>query len=431
MIRPSDRRIQFLIHGLIAWLFLSKISFGSFIPGFPREVSFLIFQQGFHPYMNVVCCLLLGFPLITMAKFTSPKNILSPFYTLFIFALVVILSLQTILQMFYVNVSESVFIQTAALASSIFMVWVYGRVIPQLWTIEKFIRVIRNWCGILVLLSLVLFVVNSGVVFKGGRFIGVFKHIPYMVTCSTVAFVFFLLPLTNENKFFRFLVLIASFVAIVLTGTRSSAAAALLSLVLSFVVFEAKTTAQRFQKIAVALGLTMVVLFFGFDLFDYAQGVMTGQKGLMMREAQDGVASRKDEFERGLQMFEDHPWLGQGLVSKFASGSDVDVSNYNAMKDPHNIFVSAGVIGGWPLLCLSAVAVVFILIGSLKALARGTQAQKLIAIYAASHLPILIIYHVHLSLGGMADRMYWLSFGFLAIIAQRVKASQDTSQSNL
>jgi uncharacterized protein (DUF2062 family) len=33
-------------------------------------------------------------------------------------------------------------------------------------------------------------VVAGGAVFKGGRFVGVFKHIPHMVTCATVAFVF-------------------------------------------------------------------------------------------------------------------------------------------------------------------------------------------------------------------------------------------------
>jgi hypothetical protein len=40
---------------------------------------------------------------------------------------------------------------------------------------------------------------------------------------------------------------------------------------------------------------------------------------------------------------------------------------------------------------------------------------QIFAIYALVQIPILIIYHWHLSLGGMADRMYWLVFGFLAL----------------
>lgn len=423
--KASDGRIQFLIQGLIAWIFLSKISFGGFLPFFPRQFPYLIFQQGLHPYLNVVFCALLGFPLIFLFLRVEDRNRLSPFYKIFLVAVAVTLSLQTFLQIFYVNFTESAVLQIGALGSSLFMVLIYGWIIPSLWSWERVVRLISKWCGVLVLLSILLLLVHPSGAFKGGRFIGIFKHIPYMVTCATVAFIFHLLP--TQHKIWRILVLVTSFAAIVLTGTRSSAGAAILALGLSFILFEAKSTLHRLQKIAIFVSLVLVTIFFGQDLFEYAQGVATGKNALMMREAQDGVASRKEEFERGLQMFEEHPWLGQGLVSKFAAGNEVDVSNYNAMKDPHNIFVSAGVIGGWPMLMLSIMAIVLMTVGCLKILMRFRRdpSQLILAIYLLSHIPILIIYHVHLSLGGMADRIYWLVFGLLAISSEKILSRKE------
>lgn len=423
MIKAEDGRIQFLIQGLVAWIFLSKISFGGFIPFVPRSLPPVIFQQGFHPYLNVIFCFLLGFPLIFLFRRVQNPRRLSPFYRLFWMALAVTLSLQTGLQIFYVNYDEPAALQLAALGSSLFMMLIYGWIVPSLWSWKKIVDVVSKWCAWLLILSLIVLVVHPGAAFKGGRFIGVFKHIPYMVTCATVGFIFFLRP--TEHKIWRFFILFLAFLAIGLTGTRSSVAAALLALGLSFILFEAKSGLQRFQKVSVFILLTTVTIFFGQDLFEYAQGVATGKNALMMREAQDGVASRTEEFERGLEMFESHPWLGQGLISKFAAGNDVDVSNYNAMKDPHNIFVSAGVIGGWPLLLLSVMSLALMAVGCLKILMRFRRdsSQLILAIYLLSHIPILIIYHVHLSLGGMADRIYWLTFGFLAVAAPASRAS--------
>ena len=95
------------------------------------------------------------------------------------------------------------------------------------------------------------------------------------------------------------------------------------------------------------------------------------------------------------------------------------------MKDPHNIFVSAGVIGGWPMLVLAAVALIFMTIGALKALRSDNISKRQLGIYLAAHIPILVIYHVHLSLGGLADRMYWLVFGFLAASINFVPRNQS------
>lgn len=423
MIRARDGRILFLIKALVALLFLSKISLGSFLLPVPYSFSFLIFQQGMHPFVNVFLCFLLGLPLGLMWLKVRDRHHLSGFYKLFVFALILTMTVQTLLQISFVNTEESPVMQFGALAVSLFMVVIYGMIIPSLWDVKDFMYFVQRWSGVLVLISLVLWLGAGTAVFKGGRFVGVFKHIPHMVTCATVAFVFSLGTLLEDQKMkhkvFSALVLAGSFFAIILTGTRSSAGAAVLAFVVTMVLHKTETNQGRIFKFASLSILLTFALFFGSQVYDFARGVATGQNALGTREAQDGIASRWEEVERGSQIFLQQPWLGHGLLSKFASGNEVDVSNYNAMKDPHNIFVSAGVIGGWPLIVLAGISLILMVVGSFKALVSFDISKRQVAIYLLSHIPILVIYHIHLSLGGMADRLYWMVFGFIAASVSR------------
>ncbi|WP_413559909.1 O-antigen ligase family protein [Bdellovibrio sp. HCB209] len=417
MIQAKDARILFLIKSLVALVFLCKVSLGGLLP-IPREIPYLIFQQGMHPYVNVLLTFLLGFPLLLLWLRVRARQHLSGFYKLFVFFLMIVLAVQTLLQVHYVNPDESAVMQIGAMLVSLFMVGIYGLIIPSLWNVQDFLRFVQRWTGALVLLSLVVLIVSPGAAFKGGRFIGVFKHIPHMVTCATIAFVFtlgtFLADHKLKHKIWNGLILLASFFAIILTGTRSSAAAAMFAFVVTLILHETRTTKGRMFKFAVVSFLISFTVFFGVQSYELAHDIATGQTSLGGRHAQDGVASRWEEVERGAEIFKQEEWLGHGLMSKFASGNDVDVSNYNSFKDPHNIFISAGVVGGWPLLILAAIALGFMTIGSLKALKSFSIAKRQVAIYLLAHIPILVIYHIHLSIGGMADRMYWMVFGFVA-----------------
>ncbi|MNL70978.1 hypothetical protein D3C87_1960580 [compost metagenome] len=72
-------------------------------------------------------------------------------------------------------------------------------------------------------------------------------------------------------------------------------------------------------------------------------------------------------------------------------------------------------------------------VGAMKALIGRDLVKRQIAIYLLAHIPILVIYHVHLSLGGMADRMYWLVFGFVAANMSVIgthKPSRETTLSS-
>lgn len=417
-----DGRILFLIKALVALVFLSKVSLGSFLP-LPHSFAFLIYQQGLHPFVNVFLCVLFGVPLAFLGLKARGRNHLSGFYKLFVLVLIFTLTAQTLLQAYYVNPQESVTMQIGALAVSLFMVILYGMMIPSLWTLEDFLGYVQKWSGALVLISLVLWGVAGDHVFKGGRFIGVFKHIPHMVTCATVAFVFslgtFLREEKLQHKIWSAWILAASFLAIILTGTRSATGAILLALIATIFLHKTKTNQGRIFKFGFLALMVTFTLFFGSQTYDFARALVVGQSSLGGRGVQNGVAARWEEVERGIQIFLREPWLGQGLVSKFAAGNDVSVSNYNAMKDPHNIFVSAGVVGGWPLLSLSAIALILILIGSIKSLSSHDISKRQISVYLFTHIPILVIYHIHLSIGGMADRLYWLVFGFVAVSVVR------------
>ncbi|KYG66110.1 hypothetical protein AZI86_03335 [Bdellovibrio bacteriovorus] len=431
MIKARDGRILFLIKALVAMIFIAKISLGSFLP-VPRNFSFILFQAGLHPVVNVFLCVLFGVPLLLLFLKVRDRYSLSPFYKLFLFLLTLTLSVQTVLQTHFVNTQESTILQLGAAGMAIFMIMVYGVAIPSLWSPEDFVRFVQRWSGTLVLISLALLLVAPGAVFKGGRFIGIFKHIPHMVTCATIAFVFslgtFLVETKSKHKIWNALIIFTSFVAVVLTGTRSSAAAALLAFVVTMIMHKTQSNQGRIFKFAFISLFVTFTLFFGPTVYEFAQGIATGQNSLGNREAQDGVASRWEEVERGSEIFMEEPWLGHGLLSKFAAGNDVDVSNYNAMKDPHNIFISAGVIGGWPFLALSGFALLIMTIGALKTLMVSDISKRQIAIYLLAHIPILVIYHVHLSIGGMADRMYWMVFGFVAASTLRSIQNQTLTK---
>lgn len=432
MLQVRDRRIKFLIKSLLGLIFLSKVSLGSFFP-VPRSFSFILFQQGMHPYLNVALCFLLGVPLLLLGLRVRDRHSLSGFYKLFCFLLVAVLIFQTCSQI-YIGQGGDPLLQMAALMTSVLLIAVYGVAIPSLMTADEFLKSLQRWAGFFVLLSLAMFVVRSGYVFKGGRFIGVFKHIPHMVTCATVGFIFsiatYALAKTRTEKTWSVVVAGASFVAIILTGTRSSAGAAVLALCLMLLLVPAKSNGTKILKTAVVSVAFTFVLFFGAQTFNYAVAIATGQSALGSRQAQDGIASRWEEVERGIASFKESPWLGHGLLSKFSAGDEADVSNYNAMKDPHNIFVSAGVTGGWPLAFLSLIAVLFMCIGSVKAMSSRHRAKSFVAVYLASHIPILIIYHIHLSIGGMADRIYWMVFGIVATSIFAVRAPLPSSVLN-
>ena len=302
----------------------------------------------------------------------------------------------------------------------IFTIYFFGRVIPTTIKPEYFLKVIKTTTVVLCWCSLIGLVLFSGTSFKGGRFIGVFKHIPHMVSVATIACSFlvydlFVLPLNRRQRILSWLSFICGFFLLVLTGTRSALAAVLLTVILATIRFPSGNPATKMLKTSLAVTSLLVGLFFGEKIIDYAIEVVRGEESIGLRAAQDGIAARADEIERGYKMFQQNEWLGLGLLSKYGSTDEKSVGNYSANKDPHNLFISAGVIGGWGLVTLTAFGFLSMILASLKSLLSKDKALQVLAIYVLTQIPIIFIYHIHLSMGGIADRIYWIVFGYMAL----------------
>ncbi|MFN3453514.1 MAG: O-antigen ligase family protein [Pseudobdellovibrio sp.] len=313
-----------------------------------------------------------------------------------------------------------VYLQIGMALSACFTVYLYSRVIPSELSAHKFFIFLKNISLTFCLLSLVALVLFPDLTFKGGRFIGVFKHIPYMVTTATVACGFMIYDLfaTNKSRYKKILIfccLLLCLLTLILTGTRSALLAVILSYFIAFVVFPAKKALSQFLKVSTAITCLLGVLFFGNIITDHVINVIRGNESVGLRAAQDGVASRLDEFQRGLKSFQNSPFLGHGLLSKFGEINENDVGQYNANKDPHNLLVSAGVIGGIFFIVIVALGFLILIFKSMQKLKSKDPVYKVMAIYMITQLPILFIYHMHLSMGGMADRVYWLIVGYMCI----------------
>lgn len=405
---------------LIALIFLSKVSFG-FIPGFPYQESFFIFQKGLHPFVNIFFNIIIGSVLVIKFFWKSNHHYLqNRFFKFYLFIFCLFLLAITAVQ---VVLGESIspwWLQISAALSACFTVVLFSRVIPSELSIIKFITLTQKISIVLCYLSLILLIVMPSLSFKGGRFIGVFKHIPYMVTTATLASVFLIYELFAKSNsrprlIYLLLSLAVAMTALILTGTRSALFAVILSYFLAFLFFPAKKAANQFIKVSVAFALVIATVLFGQNISNYALELVRGESAVGLRAAQDGVASRFDEFDRGYEIFAKSPIIGQGLLSKFGEINETDVGQYNANKDPHNILVSAGVIGGFGFIVLVFVGFIGLIAVSFKKLRSATPEFKILAIYMLTHIPILFIYHVHLSLGGMADRFYWIVIGYMMI----------------
>lgn len=157
---------------------------------------------------------------------------------------------------------------------------------------------------------------------------------------------------------------------------------------------------------------------FGTMAAQFASDVATGKAAIGNRAPQDGVSDRLDEIRRGLDMLQKSPHVGLGLLSKFSSDDAEDVAeSYNSFQDPHNLFISSAVVAGWPFGLWVFLGFLALTAGCLRLIAIRQPPGLTIGIYLLSHVPILSIYHMHLSLGGLADRLYWMTFGYLGLLA--------------
>jgi O-antigen ligase len=260
--------------------------------------------------------------------------------------------------------------------------------------------------------------------FKGGRFVGFFKHIPHMVTASTCAFIFLMPKVFDEttwtykkNTLLVLLGLALLAIAVLLTSTKAAFVTVLITAIVGIIIFKSYKFSFKLFKFAALASLLISILLLGIPTIEFMYNISTGKISFGLRPAQDGVQTRMEEVTRGWSMFERSPYFGLGLLYKFLNNSKegIEVESYNSFKDPHNLFVSSAVIGGYPLLALSIIGYIFLIIGAVRGMMNKDENQKLLGLFLLAHLPVFVIYHAHFSLGGMGDRLYWLVFGYLGI----------------
>lgn len=405
---------------LISLMFISKISL-KWTMLVPYSFSVFIYQYGLSPYINFGLNFFFFAILFFIWVKKKDKVKLHPIYLMYMYAVMATLTVQTLLQIALVNVSHGAGMQIGGLLIALVLLMMYGIMIPSLFPLERFVTVLRKNAVFWVLLSLVLLPVFMPFFFRGGRFIGVFKHIPHMVSASTFAFIFFIPKVyaLKKDKPFKqaaldVFILFLLAVAVVLTATKAALVTILIVFLLATIFYGSKKKITRVFKFFVITTLVLGVALFGVPTAEFVYDVATGQKSFGMRPAQDGIESRLDEVYRGIKMFQKEPVFGQGILYKFMGGEGVELDGYNSFKDPHNLYISAGVIGGWPFLILSIIGYFMMTLGALKGLVQKNVYRQALGLFLISHLPVFIIYHVHLSLGGMGDRMYYLVFGYLA-----------------
>lgn len=405
---------------LLTLIFVSKVSF-RFIPGFPFSWSSIIYQYGLHPYLNLAFQLPLTVLLLRDLYKTKVTNEQILTHRIFIASLSAILLMLSIFQFASFEMPPPWIDFFGASLSAILLILIYSRWIPKVLPLEKFIKALRTLSIALTLISILYWAIGTEIGYRGGRFIGVFKHIPHLVSTATLAFILTIPLLFQTQKRIWITILLwtiqtVTFFTLLLTGTRSAAGASLIALILGFFLFDRTSKAKVILKLGFTLTLLMVGIFFGTDIGKYTESLARGEVALGDRAGQDGLASRWEEVLRGSEFFSQSPIIGKGLLFKYQSGSgELNVGDYNSFKDPHNYFISAGVIGGWPLILAMSVLIFLVILNIWRNLKSNDSNIQIIALYVLVHLPILMIYHQHFSIGGIADRLYWLMFGYLAL----------------
>ena len=415
-----NKAVDLLCIILIGLMFVSKLSL-KWTKVIPYSIPPFIYQYGLHPYINFGLQALIFVILFFIWFRMRERSRMSLPYAALIYTMTATLIIQTVFQIVLVNPGQSAAFQLAGLGMALLLMFLYGIIIPSLFPIEKAVLWIKRFSVPLVIISVLLLPVLWGSFFRGGRFIGLFKHIPHMVSASTFAFIFFVPDIFKPQKFGflkgllpKLLALLGIFFAVFMTSTKAAFITVLITIFCSVFFFGSKSRGIRLFKFFFLTSALLGVLSLGFPVGKVFYEVATGQKSFGMRKAQNGIETRLEEITRGLEIFNQNPNLGKGLMFKFMNTGDaIGVSGYNSFKDPHNLFVSAGVIGGWPLMILSIFGFVLMFIGCFRGLREPNYAVRTFAIFLLAHIPVFVIYHAHFSLGGMGDRMYWLVFGYL------------------
>lgn len=414
--------LEFALSFLVALIFISKWSF-EFLGFVPSSFSQVVFQHGMHPQLHAMLLVLVAVGLILFArKYSSfsEQRLSVPFKIFKFFAMLSIGFMSVLQLMFSETLTSSLIVMGAAQFA--LLLWLYAGWIPEKLSVNQLTRQLKFWTYLSLVFSSAVLLLRPDIGFHGNRFVGVFKHIPHLVTCASLACFFSAYAFFNDQSFkkkflikgFEILIYFAALYFLYLSGTRSSLFICALIPFWFWLKAPSLFFGGRLLKLGLALPLLTAAFLLGPSMATWANSIIRGQTQIGDRLAQDGIEARQEEWRFGLELVAEAPWIGHGILGKFGNSDEGGLGTYSSQKDPHNYIASAAVIGGWPLSFLAIIAFLG-LTGVLvfKVLLWPSSDPKYIfAVFLLAHTPVLFVYHLHLSAGGFADRIYWL---FLAI----------------
>jgi O-antigen ligase len=255
-----------------------------------------------------------------------------------------------------------------------------------------------------------------------GRFFGACGNVAVasgiFLVCAAYFLADWLSPVPRPKSW---LYLLGSLVCVALTGSRSSLLPLVIvcgAMMLSSFIWRRGTQRKLLAALMALLGI------FGYLAGDEdAWGLARRAFRLDAR-----TDSRTMNWNYGLERVQGSEWMGLGLLSRHtAQGSFGDnlrrgSAGYSQIHDPHNAFIYALQVGGYPLV------LGFLLLTGLAA-ARAIQALRsavlnrdkfivFAACFTLIYLSTALASPAFLTLGNFLDRMFWLCLGLISFARQ-------------
>jgi O-antigen ligase len=267
---------------------------------------------------------------------------------------------------------------------------------------------------------------------ESGRFSGFFVSVA--IACNFFLFSSVLssaaaLRARTSGEAYIYLGLAAlSFLLMFLTRTRS----VLIETLLILMILGAFSPMKRGLKMLVlAIGGWLLVLAFISGTAVTTGLVSIDQQLQEFRLANDSIiASRNNNWDFGLQRIAEHPFFGEGLLTKQTEGGtkDIDLSeggSYNQFYDPHSLPLSLAVEGGIPfmLAVLGLISLILVRFIIRFGIARALQSPDFIIV--AVHFAVMTLAGGDLTtLGNIVEKVFWMLVGSLEL-KNRLVAHDD------
>lgn len=387
---------SYLSYALIANVFLSKMQ----ISGFSMSTS-----------VNLEVNILLGTPLLLSLLRGPITEKFNGVYLFFISWILVLFCVQNIAR-------EQMVLQVGGIAATTALFLIYGVAIPAVIPVKRFLQALRMIMTFVLISSAILFFVGAPV-FDGGRFSGIFRDNILFSQAALIGVTLFGAHLATSKSIWNWLGFAGFIFGIVLSGSRS----ALLigpSCVMAFLLVR-RMADLRFSHIRLALlclGILIAPIW-----VSLISKIATGQLAIGSRtQVTNAVDDRMQHWGYGIDRVAKAPWTGEGVLSKYSGDSGINLSEFDESKDPHNLFLYAGQVGGLPLfiICLSGITI--LLIAVLRSFRFDPVFYQITAIILLLYVPMSLAGGSLISLGSMFDRIFWICAGYISVRGRRTQA---------